>query len=127
LRFCSSLVTRGCLYAEHPQIEALKRVNTHLYESLKRVVSGVNNVKLSLDSGVTDDADFARVSAVALTQNKIDPAKSSVLMKGSLPPRWCGPASPAGQGIPQTRNLQEQSLPPQQQALLRNIHLFIFV
>ncbi|HLW83354.1 MAG TPA: Hint domain-containing protein [Candidatus Acidoferrales bacterium] len=71
-----------------PQIEALKRVNTHLYESLKRVVSGVNNLKLSLDSGVTDGADFARVSAAALTQNKVDPAKSGVLMRGSLPPTW---------------------------------------
>lgn len=73
-----------------PQIEALKRVNTHLYESLKRVVSGVNNLKLSLDSGVTDGADFARVSSAALTQNKVDPAKSGVLMKGSLPPTWSG-------------------------------------
>ncbi|MHB8413270.1 MAG: Hint domain-containing protein [Candidatus Acidiferrales bacterium] len=73
-----------------PQIEALKKINTHLYESLKRVVSGVNNLKLSMDSGVTDGADFARVSAAALTTNKIDPTKSGVLMKGSVPPTWSG-------------------------------------
>lgn len=73
-----------------PQIEALKRINTHLYESLKRVVSGVNNLKLSLDSGITDGADFARVSADALTQNKVDPAKSGVLMRGSVAPTWSG-------------------------------------
>ena len=73
-----------------PQIEALKRINTHVYESLKRVVSGVNNLRLSLDSGVTDGNDFARVSADALTKNKIDPAKSGVLMRGSVPPTWSG-------------------------------------
>ncbi len=73
-----------------PQIEALKKINTQLYESLKRVVSGVNNLKLSMDSGVTDGADFARVSAAALTANKIDPTKSGVLMKGSVPPTWSG-------------------------------------
>lgn len=73
-----------------PQIEGLKKLNTHLYESLKRIVSGVNNLKLSLDSGVTDGADFARVSATALTSNKVDPAKSGVLMRGSVPPTWSG-------------------------------------
>lgn len=73
-----------------PQIEALKRLNTHLYESLRRIVSGVNSLKLSLDSGVTDGSDFARVSASALTQNKVDPAKSGVLMRGSVPPTWSG-------------------------------------
>ena len=73
-----------------PQIEAVKRINTHLYESLRRIVSGVNNLKLSLDSGVTDGADFARVSASALTQNKVDPTKSGVLMRGSVPPTWSG-------------------------------------
>ena len=71
-----------------PQIEALKRINTHLYESLKRVVSGVNNLKLSLDSGITDGDDFARVSADALTQNRVDPTKSGVLMRGSVSPTW---------------------------------------
>jgi hypothetical protein len=73
-----------------PQIEALKRVNTHLYESLKRIVSGVNTMKLSLDSGVTDGADFARVAADALTSNQVDPTKPGVLMKGSVPPTWSG-------------------------------------
>src|SRR5579864_5388058 len=73
-----------------PQIEGLKKLNTHLYESLKRIVSGVNNLKLSLDSGVTDGADFARVSASALTSNKVDPTKSGVLMRGSVPPTWSG-------------------------------------
>ncbi|HEV2490942.1 MAG TPA: hypothetical protein VGT03_14140 [Candidatus Acidoferrales bacterium] len=73
-----------------PQIEAIKRINTHLYESLRRIVSGVNNLKLSLDSGVTDGADFARVSATALTSNRVDPTKSGVLMKGSMPPTWSG-------------------------------------
>jgi hypothetical protein len=73
-----------------PQIEAIKRINTHLYESLRRIVSGVNSLKLSLDSGVTDGADFARVSATALTSNKVDPTKSGVLMRGSVPPTWSG-------------------------------------
>ncbi len=73
-----------------PQIEALKKFNTHLYESMKRVVSGVNNLKLSMDSGVTDGADFARVSAAALTANKVDPSKTGVMMKGSVPPTWSG-------------------------------------
>jgi len=73
-----------------PQIEAIKRINTHLYESLRRIVSGVNNLKLSLDSGVTDGADFARVSSAALTSNKVDPTKSGVLMRGSVPPTWSG-------------------------------------
>lgn len=73
-----------------PQIEALKQVSTHLYESMRRVVSGVNNLKLSMDSGVTDGTDFARVSADALTSNNIDPTKAGVLMKGSVPPTWSG-------------------------------------
>lgn len=73
-----------------PQIEALKQISTHLYESMKRVVSGVNNLKLSLDSGVTDGADFARVSASALTANDVDPSKAGVLMKGSVAPTWSG-------------------------------------
>lgn len=72
------------------QIEALKKFNTHLYEAMKRVVSGVNNLKLSMDSGVTDGADFARVSAEALTANKVDPAKAGVMMRGSVPPTWSG-------------------------------------
>lgn len=73
-----------------PQIEALKQISTHLYESMKRVVSGVNNLKLSLDFGVTDGTDFARVSTNALTANDVDPSKSGVLMKGSVAPTWSG-------------------------------------
>lgn len=73
-----------------PQIEALKQISTHLYESMKRVVSGVNNLKLSMDSGVTDGSNFARVSANALTSNEVDLARPGVLMKGSVPPTWSG-------------------------------------
>lgn len=73
-----------------PQIEALKQISTHLYESMRRIVSGVNDLKLSLDSGVTDGADFARVSADALTANDVDPSKPGVLMRGSVAPTWCG-------------------------------------
>lgn len=73
-----------------PQIEGLKQISTHLYESMKRVVSGVNNLKLSMDSGVTDGSNFARVSANALTSNEVDLARPGVLMKGSVPPTWSG-------------------------------------
>jgi hypothetical protein len=73
-----------------PQIEALKKISTHLYESMKSVVSGVNNLKLSMDTGVTDGTDYARVSVDALTSNEIDPSKSGMLMKGSVPPTWSG-------------------------------------
>lgn len=73
-----------------PQIEALKQISAHLYESMRRVVSGVNNLKLSLDSGITDGTDFARVSASALTANEVDPSKPGVLMKGSVAPTWSG-------------------------------------
>jgi len=73
-----------------PQIEALKQISTHLYESMRRIVSGVNNLKLSMDSGVTDGTDFARVSADALTSNDVDLTKPGVLMKGSVPPTWSG-------------------------------------
>ncbi|MFZ0641216.1 MAG: Hint domain-containing protein [Candidatus Acidiferrales bacterium] len=73
-----------------PQIEGLKQISTHLYESMKRVVSGVNNLKLSMDTGVTDGTDFARVSTDALTSNDVDPTKPGVLMKGSVPPTWSG-------------------------------------
>ncbi len=73
-----------------PQIEALKKISTHLYESMKRVVSGVNNLKLSMDTGVSHGTDYARVSATALTANDVDPTKPGVLMKGSVPPTWSG-------------------------------------
>lgn len=75
-----------------PQIEALKSTSSHLYESLKRLLTGVNAIgttnKLSLDSAVADGTDFARVSANALTSNAIDPSKSGVLARGSVPPTW---------------------------------------
>jgi hypothetical protein len=77
-----------------PQIEALRSSNPQLYESLRRLLTGVNAIgttnKLSLDSAVTDGSDFARVAADALTVNQIDPTKSGVLMKGSVPPTWNG-------------------------------------
>lgn len=44
-------------------IEGLKQIGAHLYESTGRVVSGAKNLKLSMDTGVIDGADFARVSA----------------------------------------------------------------
>ena len=77
-----------------PQIEALRSSNPQLYESLKRVLGGVNAIgttnKLNLDSAITDGTDFARVTSDALTGNKVDPTKSGVLMKGSVPPSWNG-------------------------------------
>ena len=77
-----------------PQIEALRRSNPQLYESLRRLLTGVNAIgttnKLNLDSAVVDGSDFARVAAAALTANKIDPTKPGVLMKGSVPPTWNG-------------------------------------
>jgi hypothetical protein len=77
-----------------PQIEALKTTSAHLYESLKRLLTGINAIgttnKLSLDSAITDGTDFARVSTNALTSNDIDPSKSGVLAKGSVPPTWSG-------------------------------------
>jgi len=77
-----------------PQIEALKTTSAHLYESLKRLLTGINAIgttnKLSLDSAITDGADFARVSTNALTSNDVDPSKSGVLAKGSVPPTWSG-------------------------------------
>ncbi|MFZ0737853.1 MAG: Hint domain-containing protein [Candidatus Acidiferrales bacterium] len=75
-----------------PQIEALKRVNPHLYEALNRVVTGVNAIgttnKLNLDTAITDGTDFARVASDALTSNAVDPSKPGVLMKGAVPPTW---------------------------------------
>jgi hypothetical protein len=75
-----------------PQIEALRAANPHLYEALKRVVTGVNAIgttnKLSLDTAITDGTDFARVAADALSNNAVDPTKPGVLMRGSVPPVW---------------------------------------
>jgi len=75
-----------------PQIEALKSTSSHLYESLRRLLTGVNAIgttdKLNLDSAITDGTDFARVSSEALTSNAVDPSKSGVLARGSVPPTW---------------------------------------
>ncbi|MGH9734657.1 MAG: Hint domain-containing protein [Candidatus Acidiferrales bacterium] len=75
-----------------PQIEALRRSNPQLYEALKRLsdASLGPNQGWSLDDQITDGADYARVASGALTAGKIDPAKSGVLMKGSVPPTWSG-------------------------------------
>ncbi len=75
-----------------PQIEALRKTNPQLYETLKRLAGASlgPNQGWSLDSQITDGANFARVTADALTSNKIDPAKSGVLMRGSVPPTWSG-------------------------------------
>ena len=75
-----------------PQIEALRRSNPQLYEALKRLseASLGPNQGWSLDNQITDGADYARVVSGALTAGKIDPAKSGVLMKGSVPPTWSG-------------------------------------
>jgi hypothetical protein len=75
-----------------PQIEALRKVNPQLYETLKRLAGASlgPNQGWSLDNQVTDGANFARVSSAALTSNQIDPTKSGVLMRGSVPPAWSG-------------------------------------
>jgi hypothetical protein len=75
-----------------PQIEALRQTNPQLYESLKRLaaVSLGPNQGWSLDDQITDGTDYARVSSEALTQGQVDPTKSGVLMKGSVPPAWSG-------------------------------------
>ncbi len=75
-----------------PQIEALRRTNPQLYEAMKRLAEASlgPNQGWSLDSQITDGADFARVASNALTSNRIDPTKAGVLMKGSVPPTWSG-------------------------------------
>jgi hypothetical protein len=75
-----------------PQIESLRTSNPKLYEALKRL-SGASlgpNQGWSLDSQITDGSDFARVSSSALTANRVDPSKSGVVMRGSVPPTWSG-------------------------------------
>jgi len=74
------------------QIEALRKANPQLYEALKRLAGASlgPNQGWSLDNQITDGANFARVSANALTSNQIDPTKSGVLMRGSVPPTWSG-------------------------------------
>ena len=75
-----------------PQIEALRKTNPQLYEALKRLAGASlgPNQGWSLDDQITDGANFARVASGALTAEKIDPSKSGVLMKGSVPPTWSG-------------------------------------
>ncbi len=74
------------------QIEALRKANPQLYEALKRLAGASlgPNQGWSLDNQITDGANFARVSSSALTSNQIDPTKSGVLMRGSVPPTWSG-------------------------------------
>ena len=74
------------------QIEALRKANPQLYEALKRLAGATlgPNQGWSLDNQITDGANFARVSSSALTSNQIDPTKSGVLMRGSVPPTWSG-------------------------------------
>jgi hypothetical protein len=74
------------------QIEALRTTNPQLYETLKRLAGATlgPNQGWSLDDQVTDGTDYARVSSNALTSNQIDPSKSGVLMRGSVPPTWSG-------------------------------------
>src|SRR6202030_201097 len=75
-----------------PQIESLRRTNPQLYEALKRLAEASlgPNQGWSLDDQITDGSLFARVTSGALTSGKVDPAKSGVLMKGSVPPTWSG-------------------------------------
>jgi hypothetical protein len=74
------------------QIEALRTTNPQLYETLKRLAGATlgPNQGWSLDDQITDGTNYARVSSGALTANKIDPTKTGVLMKGSVPPAWSG-------------------------------------
>ncbi|MGH6877282.1 MAG: Hint domain-containing protein, partial [Rhizomicrobium sp.] len=74
------------------QIEALRKTNPQLYEALRRIAGASlgPNQGWSLDDQIVDGSDYARVSSGALTAGKIDPSKSGVLMKGSVPPTWSG-------------------------------------
>src|ERR1700735_4083050 len=74
------------------QIEALRQSNPQLYEALKRIANASlgPNQGWSLDEQVTDGVNFARVTTGAITAGKIDPTKTGVLMKGSVPPTWSG-------------------------------------
>ncbi|HXQ25934.1 MAG TPA: Hint domain-containing protein [Candidatus Acidoferrales bacterium] len=75
-----------------PQIEALRKTNPQLYETLKRLAGASlgPNQGWNLDHQIADGENFARVASAALTAGKIDPTKSGVLMKGSVPPTWSG-------------------------------------
>lgn len=75
-----------------PQIEALRKANPQLYESLKRLAGASlgPNQGWNLDNQITDGANYARVVSGALTAGQIDLSKVGVLMKGSVPPTWSG-------------------------------------
>lgn len=75
-----------------PQIEALRKANPQLYEALRRIAAASlgPNQAWSLDDQIADGAEYARVVSGALTAGNIDPSKSGVLMKGSVPPTWSG-------------------------------------
>lgn len=75
-----------------PQIEALRKTNPQLYESLKRLAGASlgPHQGWSLDNQISDGNDYARVVSGALTAGQVDPTKSGVLMKGSVPPTWSG-------------------------------------
>jgi hypothetical protein len=74
------------------QIEALRKTNPQLYETLKRLAGASlgPNQGWSIDDQITDGTNYARVASGALTSGNIDPTKSGVLMKGSVPPTWSG-------------------------------------
>jgi hypothetical protein len=75
-----------------PQIESLRRSNPQLYEAMKRLADASlgPNQGWSLDDQITDGSNYARIVAGALTAGKLDPTKSGMLMKGSVPPTWSG-------------------------------------
>ena len=74
------------------QIETLRRTNPQLYETLERLAGASldPNQGWSLDDQITDGTNVARLASSGLTPNQIDPTKSGVLRKGSVPPRWSG-------------------------------------
>jgi hypothetical protein len=75
-----------------PQIEALRRTNPQLYEAMKRLANASlgPNQGWSLDNQITDGTNYARIVSGALTAGKLDPTKTGMLMKGSVPPTWSG-------------------------------------
>jgi len=75
-----------------PQIEALRRANPQLYEAMKRLANASlgPNQGWSLDDQITDGTNYARIVSGALTAGKLDPTKTGMLMKGSVPPTWSG-------------------------------------
>jgi len=75
-----------------PQIEALRKTNPQLYESLKRLAGASlgPNQGWDLDNQISDGADYARVVSAALTAGQVDLSKAGTLMKGSVPPTWSG-------------------------------------